>query len=292
VNSLGHPAAAVVEDVITGKILVSASADARGVPGPRLKPTSLIRPLSAIKVFAAASWWEHDAGARRFACDTTAESIEDILVFGCDGSGKRLAVALRKRIGSRAVLSDLSRFGFEALSHRVGIVPPDDTAGVQVASTTKNVPVISLSPDADDSTWARALSVGETDVATTLIGLAHFWQAIGNEGIAVDDLGRRHRLFSAGTAIRLQRAMLRCVREGTAKSLAESMAGTGWSLGGKTGTGPGVDRAQSGGLFAGLLFDPAKRARYAIIVLVEGAGPGGGVAAHTAADIARLLSGA
>lgn len=210
--SLGRPAAAVIEDVRTGTIIASVGSDARS-DRESLQPTSAIRPLSAVKVFVAASWWEHEKRNARFDCGQTPESVEDILAFGCDGSGKRLA-------------------------------------------------------------------------------LANFWQAIGNDGVSASTSRRPRRLMSRATASRLQRAMLRCVREGTAKSIAASMAGTGLSIGGKTGTGPGVDRPGSGGLFAGLLFDSTNRARYAIVVLVEGDGPGGGVAARTAAQIAHMVVGA
>jgi cell division protein FtsI/penicillin-binding protein 2 len=83
--------------------------------------------------------------------------------------------------------------------------------------------------------------------------------------------------------------MLDAVRRGTAKSIAASLEGTGWQVGGKTGTGPGPAPIgpESDGWFAGLIFDPRGRARFTVATFVRHGGTGGGNAAKVSAELAR-----
>ena len=84
--------------------------------------------------------------------------------------------------------------------------------------------------------------------------------------------------------------MRACVERGTAKSAAPRLAGTGWQLAGKTGSGAAGAKPFDG-WFAGLaLHDGAPR--YTIAVFVEKCGHGGGVAAAIAAGPVRELAGA
>jgi cell division protein FtsI/penicillin-binding protein 2 len=79
------------------------------------------------------------------------------------------------------------------------------------------------------------------------------------------------------------------VERGTAASVATRLEGTGWRLGGKTGTGPNVVGPTSDGWFAGAVFE-GDVPRYTFAVFVEHHGPGGGVAASIAADLATSLA--
>ena len=285
-----HPAAVVVRDVRTGALIDVARAGARS---PRVAPvdvTTPIRPLSVIKLVAAAVWLEHFGPPGKFTCHGEpegAESIDSLIVKGCDSAGKDLAIQLRHRLGTSAVLADLRRLGF-ASRIKPRIAAPDDSDGVTLGAEA--IPqrelhsVTTLSNVVKDSAWAAALSVGESDFATTLLDLSELLQVIGADGV-----NRGAQVIDSRTARLIQKAMVSCVDAGTGRAIRDVLAGTGWRIGGKTGTGPDVDRPGSGGLFASLVFDPSGHARYAIVVLTEGAGPGGGAAAQIAAAIARRL---
>ena len=86
------------------------------------------------------------------------------------------------------------------------------------------------------------------------------------------------------------------VERGTAKSAFPILAGSGWSMGGKTGTGPepGTTAAGPGsdGCFTGLIFDPQGKARFTVVTFVKHGGFGGGNAARISAELALFLSGA
>jgi len=194
-------------------------------------------PLSVIKVYLAAVWWDH----------ALAGSLDDMLVEGRDQPAKDRAVALRKRLGGAKVLDDLRHYGLDSLT---------------------------LAPDADDATWGETLSIGEHHVTVTLLQVSRFLRTIATS--------------PSDTARRLQAAMRDCVIHGTARSVAGKQAGARWQLGGKTGTGP-ADAKPYDGWFAGLVFQNAEP-RYTVAVYVDARGPGGGVAASIAAEMARILS--
>src|SRR4030095_10952007 len=76
---------------------------------------------------------------------------------------------------------------------------------------------------------------------------------------------KSNRVMESQTARKLQAAMRDVVQRGTAKSIANVLAGTGWQIGGKTGSGLGAPVGpQSDGWFAGLIFDPRGKARFTV----------------------------
>ncbi len=91
------------------------------------------------------------------------------------------------------------------------------------------------------------------------------------------------------TAQKLQQAMLAVVERGTARSVAPRVRGTGWNLGGKTGTAQ-VAGAADDGWFAGLIFSPEGEPRYSVVVYLQRGGPGGGQPAAIAAEMLRFLA--
>lgn len=103
------------------------------------------------------------------------------------------------------------------------------------------------------------------------------------------------RVISESAAVKLQTLMRGTVERGTAKSALPILAGSGWSMGGKTGTGPepGTTGAgsRSDGCFAGLIFDPEGQARFTVVTFVKHGGFGGGNAARISAEVALFLSG-
>jgi membrane peptidoglycan carboxypeptidase len=221
--------AAVAVDARTGAVIASVAAG-RGVDQPVL-------PLSVIKLYVAAVWWERGLGG----------SLDDMLVDGRDQPGSDRALELRRRFGGAAVLEDLRRHGLDSLK---------------------------LAADADDAAWGDTLSLGERHVTVTLPQVARFLRAIAAS--------------RSDASERLQAAMRACVERGTARSLAPRQAGAPWKIGGKTGTGPDTAKPYDG-VFAGLVFVEGEP-RYAVAVYVKGRGPGGGVAASIAADMARILA--
>ena len=117
--------------------------------------------------------------------------------------------------------------------------------------------------------------------------------SVRNAGASRRQAGRPVRVLQERTALRLQSAMRDAVQRGTANSIARTLEGTGWQIGGKTGTGPGPAPIgpQSDGWFAGLIFDPQGKARYTVATFVRRGGPGGGNAAKISAELARYIIG-
>jgi cell division protein FtsI/penicillin-binding protein 2 len=102
--------------------------------------------------------------------------------------------------------------------------------------------------------------------------------------------------MSETAASKLQTVMRGAVERGTAKSAAPVLAGSDWTMGGKTGTGPepGTHAAGPGsdGWFAGLSFDPQGKARFTIATFVKHGGFGGENAARLSAELTLFLGGA
>lgn len=242
-----------VRDVKTGRVLVHENT------APDLAMHSSVAPLSVIKVYLAASWLEHGFGDYAVDCDGSASRpvrhmrVEDVLMSSCDSAGKRMAILLRRRIGAAAVLSDLRRYGIRDLT---------------------------LRPDASDDEWGRVLSLGEQQVPATPAQISGFFAAIATGG---------GKLLSAHTAERLESGLEATVERGTATAIKDSLAGTGWKIGGRTGTGPGECGDHCDGWFASLVSD-RRRGRYVVLAFIRARGLGSGVAAHTAAAVAEYLA--
>jgi hypothetical protein len=86
-----------VGDVSSGKVLVHASVSADGTRDPTLAIDSLLRPLSVIKTFVAASWLEHGFGRTLVDCAPSGGRparrmlVEEVLSSGCDSAGAEMA---------------------------------------------------------------------------------------------------------------------------------------------------------------------------------------------------------
>ena len=238
-----------VLDVRTGGVVASGGLG-RDVAAPML-------PLSVIKLYVAAMWWDRDAGDGSFEEPGVGRvSVHDVIANGYDRPCKEMAIVLRRKIGAKAMLAGLRRYGLGS--------PPG---------------ALTLAADAGDAAWGDNLSIGEHDMTVTLDQVSRFLRAVG--------LGDE-RLLKPDTARRLQDAMKDTVARGTARGVAAKLAGTRWQLGGKTGTGPFEARPNYDGWFAGLIFESGQP-RYTVAVYIDGGGPGGGVAASIAADLTRFL---
>lgn len=310
----------VVQDVSTGALVVFAAS----------RPTSLdvnthVLPLSLSKVLLSASWWDNaqpDASFESTKGTADAQnpayrsrvSVHEMLVGGSDSAGRQMAVALRKSVGTEAVLRDFKRYGFGPRAD----APRDETFWAELAPAwrarlTPAPAYASLSEEMSDAEWAETMSLGEANMSVTGLHVSRFLQAVGNGGLMSAPVAREElpatsvknagaslrqagspvRVLQERTALRLQSAMRDTVERGTAKSIARTLEGTGWQIGGKTGTGPGPAPIgpHSDGWFAGLIFDPQGKARYTVATFVRRGGPGGGNAAKISVELARFVIG-
>ena len=301
----------VMQNVRTGALVTFAATDPA-----RLDVSTLVLPLSLTKLFLAASWWDHQlpekgwenavAPQTKIPSEKTRASVHEMLVDGSDSRGRQLAVLLRQRIGAAAVIRNLESYGFTGGSNAT----KDDAFWAELAPKWRPrlIPersLFSLAQKTNDSEWADALSLGEIDFMVTGLQISRFLQAVGNGGVMLAPVAREavetngspapavspFRLVEEETTQRLQSAMRDTVQRGTARPIAKLLADTGWSIGGKTGTGPGPEpiSPKSDGWFAGLVFDPQGRARYTVATFIQHGGRGGGNAARISAELARYI---
>jgi cell division protein FtsI/penicillin-binding protein 2 len=320
-NARKLEAATAVFDVQTGGLIAFAATPGPDPSRPDVEPlqvTTPVLPLSLTKLFLAASWWDRGLPDRSFDCARNATpdkrepmTIPDMLVTGCDLPAKQMAVALRGAARTEGILADLERFGFG---------PPtesdhDESFWLELAPEWRGTlsPAAahtSLNAGSSDPDWADSLSLGETNFVVTILHISRFLQAVGNNGMQLRSLARREttenpdkptstpapgsrRIMKVKTAERLQLALRDVVQRGSAKSIAHSLDGTGWQIGGKTGTDPGPAPIgpESDGWFAGLLFDPQGQARFTVATFVRHGGRGGENAAIVSAQLAKFLLG-
>lgn len=309
-------AATVVLDVPTGALIAFAAtpgSNALGKGSGQLKVTTPVLPLSLTKLLLVGSWWDRGLPDRSFDCIRSAApektepmTIHEMIVVGCDLPAKQMAIALRKKIGAEGVLSDVERFGFGPRSKS----SRDDSFWAALAPEWRDtlVPGASytlLNAKMKDSEWADTFSLGETNFVVTILHVSRFLQAVGNKGMLMPLVARKEgsdipvsktattarRIMQEKTAERLQAAMREVVQRGSAQAIAHTLDGTGWEIGGKTDTGPGL--GSSGppydGWFAGLVFGLQGRARFTVATYVRHGGKGGENAAMISAQLARYL---
>ena len=299
----GHlEAITVMQDVQTGGLIAFAASD----PAKFDVATALL-PLSPVKLMAAASWLDHNR-----ANETDGEKLlTDSIVSGNDNAGRQIAWAVRKAAGTDKVLADLARYGFPAGETEAAQTDKSFWAEVAPRWRARLVPAASyhsLGQETTDRDWENTLSIGEERFVTTALHLSRFLQAVGNGGRMIVPVAEREqeqerpgstvpaiKIMSEATALRLQEAMRGTVERGTAKSVKPILAATGWTVGGKTGTGPDPRSKAVGpgsdGCFAGLIFDRAGKARFTVVTFVKHGGPGAGNAAQISAELARYIVG-
>ncbi|MGH7458471.1 MAG: penicillin-binding transpeptidase domain-containing protein [Longimicrobiaceae bacterium] len=320
----GRQGALIALDVRTGEVVAYA---ATGEPeDPPLGIQRYAAPGSVFKLALAALWWELGLPDKTIPCPSeiragnrsisnyqgrgygSVEGPAGMLRISCNTAAVSMALEMRERFGVEPFEEHYPAFGFEVYSEE----PPGDDDGFWRTTSerwrsrmTPPPARIRMSPETSGFEWGL-LGIGQGPVDVTVIHLARFLQAIGNGGVMLAptlewELARQAekqtetetepagtRVMSPETSHRLQAAMLEVVRSGTARSVADRLEGTGWSLGGKTGTAQ-VFRQADDGWFGSLLFDPSGQARYAVIAYLVGGGPGGRQPAAAAAGLARSL---
>ena len=93
-----------MQAVPTGKLVIFAAAEPA-----KFDVATPIVPLSSVKLMLAASWWDHQLPDESNLRLPAKVSVSEMLVTGNDDAGRRVALALRKAIGTEAVLKDLKK---------------------------------------------------------------------------------------------------------------------------------------------------------------------------------------
>jgi beta-lactamase class A len=254
-NTRRVQAVTVMQDAGTGALVASVASHPS-----ELDVSTQVLPLSLAKVFLAASWWDN---RQANTLGSPTQSIHDMIARGSDSLGRTVALALRKAVESEKVLADLHRYGFN------------------------------LTDNLNDTEWADVLSIGESHVTISALQVSRFMQAVGNQGMQWAEGRAQSRIMQADTARRLLAAMRDTVRVGSATRIAGILDGTGWAIGGKTGTGgrAGALMEQQDGWFAGVIFDATGKPRYTVATFVTQGGLGAGNAGEISAQLARFVIG-
>lgn len=296
----------VMQDVATGALAAFAASDPA-----KLDVTTAVLPLSTVKVMAAAVALDHEEMKIK-GWRESEKLLDDAMVVGNDNAGRRIVADLRTTVGRDKILQDLERYGFPP--HRDNTTKQDTSFWAELALQWRDrlVPgsaYHSLGQESSLADWANTLSIGEERSVVTALHLSRFLQAIGNGGTMLPPVARTEgskdepastpgpgasRVMSEAAATELQAIMREAVERGTATSAKPILAGTGWSMGGKTGTGPEPGKKaagpQSDGCFAGLIFDPQSKARFTVVTFVKHGGFGGENAAQLSAELGRFLA--
>ncbi|HEX4631632.1 MAG TPA: penicillin-binding transpeptidase domain-containing protein [Chthoniobacterales bacterium] len=293
----------VMQDVRTGALVVFAASDPA-----KLDVTTGLFPLSPVKLLAAASWLDHRDRHDSKLLESE-KVLADSIVSGNDNAGRRIASALREAVGTETVLRDLARYGFPARENQTAKTDTKFWPELAPPWRDRLVPAMSYHSLGKGTTiqdWEDTLSIGEQMFIATALHLSRFLQAVGNRGVMVSPVVRDEdstsgpgstipatTIMSEAAAVKLQRLMRGTVERGTAKSAAPILAGSGWSMGGKTGTGPEPGTKEAGplsdGCFAGLIFDPQGKARFTVVTFVKHGGLGRGNSARISAELALFL---
>ncbi len=298
-------AVTVVQNVRTGALVAFVAWDPA-----QLDVASPLLPLSVVKLFVAASWWQHKNANGFVARDGTAVSVHEMIVSGSDQAGRLTAAELRKTIGADAIVKDLDHFGFSygtsindsARGEKFWAEFPAEWRDRLTPSASYHV----LSASTSETEWADDLSIGEAGFTVNALSISRFLQAVGNGGVMVTPTARQellitgqssnarnrninsYRVMRESAALKLQAAMRDVVQRGTAKGIAQALYDIGWSIGGKTGSSGPVG-PKSDAWFAGLIFDTNAQPRFTVATFVRHGGAGGGNAAKLSADLARYL---
>ena len=319
-QSTGRPGVVVIQDVSNGA-LVAYAATGRAEDAPYgIKRYAI--PGSVFKLVLAAMWWDSGQPEERWPCPAyiqvgnrrirNFESREydaltvptGMLRVSCNSQSIQMAFALRERLGAQGVADYFRKYGFQPYDEErpdperdfwntrnerwiERMTPPPSR--VKLAQRYRGPAVFEYAQ----------IGIGQGPVDVTPIAVSRFLQAIGNGGTVLpvtfehdrlDDVPEGRRIMEAETTQKLMRAMLLVVDSGSAVRAVPIVQGTGWDLGGKTGTADVRRGAVPDGWFGGLMFGPDGRPRYTVVVYVENGGQGGRIAAPIAAQLTRYMA--
>lgn len=311
----GLKGAVVVQDVSNGALVAYAASGTASEAPWGIKRYAL--PGSVFKLALSAIWWDAGLPNEQVACPPeisvsdraplihnfeshaygSLDAPTEMLVVSCNTAAIAMSLQLRQRIGPEAYIDGLRRLGFAVWDKKPPATPLDFwNSGNQAWLTRMSPPVarVRVRSRFDAFEWAQA-AIGQGPVDVTPIAISRFVSAIGNGGVMLPvtleydrlpDVPEGRRVMQPATAQKLQEAMLQVVQKGTGVRAIPIVQGTGWNLGGKTGTADVRRGHVPDGWFAGLMFGPDGRAKYSVVVYLQNGGQGG----HSAAPVAAMLT--
>jgi cell division protein FtsI/penicillin-binding protein 2 len=222
-------------------------------------------------------------------------------VPSCNTTAVEMAIRMREQLGTQAFLDAYRSYGFIPYSD----TPPSGierdfwatSSGAWARRMSPPPSRLRMSEQTAAAEWAQ-LAIGQGPLDVTVVGISRFLQAIGNGGVMLHPTlewelagspDEVRRIMSPETAQRLQAAMLDVVERGTGRIALPHVRGTGWRVGGKTGTAQ-IARAPDDGWFAGLMHGPDGTPRYTVVVYLQGGGPGGARPATIAGEMTRHMA--
>ncbi|HET7464536.1 MAG TPA: penicillin-binding transpeptidase domain-containing protein [Longimicrobium sp.] len=318
-EATGLQGAVVVQDVRNGALLAYAATGTASQAPFGIKRYAL--PGSVFKLALSAMWWDAGLGDVRMPCPSeikvsdrapaihnfesheyaSLEVPREMLVVSCNTQAIMMGIEMRQRLGSEAFVDGLKKLGFAVYNDQRPRTPLDfwnsgNDQWMRRMSPPPNQVRVLKRYNAFE--WAQ-MSIGQGPVDVTPIGISRFVSAIGNGGVMLpvtmeadrlDEVPEGRRIMKRETSLKLQQAMLEVVQRGTGVRAIPILQGTGWNLGGKTGTADVVRGHVPDGWFAGLMFGPDGRARYSVVVYLRNGGQGGRGAAPLAAQMTRWMA--
>jgi hypothetical protein len=317
-SATGLQGAIIVQDVASGALVAYAATGAPGDPPQGIRRYA--PPGSVFKLALAAAWWDAGLGDTRMGCPSEIQagrrairnfesgsygSIQvprEMLKYSCNTAAVQMAFAARERLGADAFRDAFRRFGFTVYDDAPPAARDRDFwntghapwAGRMAPPSIR----VRIREPIDLFEWGQ-VAIGQGPVDVTPIGVSRFVQAIGNGGVMLPvtleaerlgEIPEGRRIMEETTSRLLQEAMLSVVDSGTARSALPRFAGTGWLMGGKTGSADVAGQARADGWFAGLVHGPDRRARYTVVVHLRSGAPGGRVPAGIAGEMVRFLA--
>lgn len=305
----------IVQDVHTGALVAYAATGTASQTPFGIKRYAL--PGSVFKLALSALWWDAGIPDQQMPCPSEVKvsdhspaihnfesheypSLEvptGMLIVSCNTEAIMMSMYLRQRIGPEAYTDGLRRLGFAVYTDKPPRAPLDFWNSDNDRWKQRMSPPaarIRVAKRFDAFEWAQ-MSIGQGPVDVTPIFISRFVSAIGNDGVMLpvtlehdrlNDVGDGRRVMQASTAAKLQSAMLQVVQKGTAQRAVPILQGTGWNMGGKTGTADVRRGHIPDGWFAGLMFGPDGKAKYSVVVYLQNGGQGG----HSAAPVAALMT--
>jgi hypothetical protein len=303
----------IVQDVRTGALLAYAASGTASQAPYGIKRYAL--PGSVFKLALSAIWWDAGLPDQQMPCPPQVEvagkaihnfesheyaSLEvprEMLVVSCNTQAIMMSMQMRDRLGQDAFVDGLQRMGFAVYNDQRPRTPLDfwnsgsDAWRRRMSPPANRVRVLKRFNAFE---WAQ-MSIGQGPVDVTPIGVSRFVAAIGNGGVMLPvtleaarlkDVPEGWPIMKPATAQKLQQAMVEVVERGTGVRALPILQGTGWRMGGKTGTADVRRGHIPDGWFAGLMFTPDGRPRYSIVVYLQNGGQGG----HSAAPVAALMT--
>jgi cell division protein FtsI/penicillin-binding protein 2 len=317
-SATGLNGAVIVQDVQTGALVAYAATGRAEDPPFGIKRYA--PPGSVFKLAVAALWWENDLPDTRMPCPPyiqtgnarirNFESREyasisvptGMLRVSCNTAAVRMALEMRQQLGAEAFRDAWQRFGFVTYSSGPPSASEEEfwnTGNPAWARRMTPPPVrVRFAPRFTAHEWGQ-ISIGQGPVDVTPLAISRFLQAIGNNGVMLpptlewkqlEKRGEGRRIMKESTSQKLQQAMLTVVDSGSAVAAGPRFAGTGWDLGGKTGTADVANAPRPDAWFAGLMYGPDGRARYTIVVYLQRGGQGGRIAAPIAGEMTKFMS--